>query len=404
MDRLAEHYAAQSIAVYPLESSDVPPKQIVAYLGTTGIDITLFELAASKLGLCALLLSVNNSPAAVAHLCKITNSTHLIYHPKFAATSTEAAKILSTEGIHLTLVPETRFPLWGAGGLKETIDQIRPFRARLTPEQEHLRPGVILHSSGSTGFPKPIFITHKGLIANASANFGYPGFSTQPTFHGNGHFAVFRSWYAKKALLIFPPYLPLTAHNIVETLRAYPTGGQCYTVPYVLKLMGEDEDAIAELCKFEMITFSGAPLPDELGDRLTSRGASIVAHYGTTETGGLLTSHREFKSDKGWNWLRAEGAVVPYLRFEERGSSTYELVVEDGWPAKIESNRPDKAYATKDLFIIHPDHKNWYKSVGRLDDTLVQVLGEKTNPVPIENAIRGNNPYVKEGEPDLWTG
>ena len=161
--------------------------------------------------------------------------------------------------------------------------------------------------------------------------------------------------------------------------------------------MGEDPEAIAELCKFEVITFSGAPLPDELGHRLTAAGANIVAHYGTTETGGLLTSHRDFKADKGWDWMRAEGKIVQYLRLEERGAGTYEIVIEDGWPAKIESNRPDGAYATKDLVIVHPEHKNWYKSVGRLDDTLVQVLGEKTNPVPIENAIRGNSPYVKEG-------
>lgn len=67
------------------------------------------------------------------------------------------------------------------------------------------------------------------------------------------------------------------------------------------------------------------------------------------------------------------------------------------------------------MFIRHPRHDNWYKYCGRLDDTLVQVLGEKTNPgtsfmllsfvhnlltnrtlVPIELAIRGNSPFVAE--------
>lgn len=65
---------------------------------------------------------------------------------------------------------------------------------------------------------------------------------------------------------------------------------------------------------------------------------------------------------------------------EDRGSETYESVVLDGWPAKTQSNRPDGSYATKDLFIRHPQNKDWFKYVGRLDDTLVQVLGEKTNP------------------------
>jgi hypothetical protein len=81
------------------------------------------------------------------------------------------------------------------------------------------------------------------------------------------------------------------------------------------------------------------------------------------------------------------------------------------------SNRPDGSYATKDLFLQHPDHPNWYKYIGRLDDTLTQTLGEKTNPVPIELAIvcqiverfflplltlgfavmqRGNSPLIQE--------
>lgn len=63
---------------------------------------------------------------------------------------------------------------------------------------------------------------------------------------------------------------------------------------------------------------------------------------------------------------------------------------------QIETNRPDGSYATKDLFLRHPEHDDWYKYIGRLDDTLVQTLGEKTNPVPIELCIRGNSPYVAE--------
>lgn len=51
------------------------------------------------------------------------------------------------------------------------------------------------------------------------------------------------------------------------------------------------------------------------------------------------------------------------------------------------SNREDGAYCTKDLMLQHPEHKNWFKYIGRLDDTLTQTLGEKTNPVSIELAI-----------------
>lgn len=98
------------------------------------------------------------------------------------------------------------------------------------------------------------------------------------------------------------------------------------------------------------------------------------------QTGTLLKSTRDFKTDKAWNWLRVEGPISDYIVMEDRGSNTFESVVKDGWPAKIQSNRPDGSYATKDLFLRHSEHSNWYKYIGRLDDTLVMLLGEKTNP------------------------
>jgi hypothetical protein len=100
-----------------------------------------------------------------------------------------------------------------------------------------------------------------------------------------------------------------------------------------------------------------------------------------------MTSRRDFDTDKGWNWLRNEGPIKQYTELIPHGSDTFEVVVLDGWPAKILSNREDGAYCTKDLMLRHPEHKHWFKYIGRLDDTLTQTLGEKTNPVPIELAI-----------------
>jgi hypothetical protein len=90
---------------------------------------------------------VNNSSAAVAHLAKQTNSSHLIYGPKFAQTAQEVEKALKAEGVDIGIVPEKRFPLWGAGGVDEA--KIESFPARLTPDEERMRTCVILHSSGS---------------------------------------------------------------------------------------------------------------------------------------------------------------------------------------------------------------------------------------------------------------
>jgi acyl-CoA synthetase (AMP-forming)/AMP-acid ligase II len=149
-------------------------------------------VALAKLGLTALLLSVNNSIPAIAHLCKQTHSTHLIYGSRYDIHAKQAQFILSNEGIKLDILPEKRFPLWDEGGIADS--EIQDFKAVLSPEEEVKRTCVILHSSGSTGFPKPVYITHYELMANL---FGNPaqlipqtGFSALPLFHSFGHVSM----------------------------------------------------------------------------------------------------------------------------------------------------------------------------------------------------------------------
>ena len=111
-------------------------------------------MALIKLGLCPLMLSINNSAAAIANLCKITKATMLLYGPKFEGTVHEAQEMLKQEGVKLELEAEKRYPLWGKGGVEDA--EIKPWRPRLWPEQEVNRAALILHSSGS--------VSHHGCL------------------------------------------------------------------------------------------------------------------------------------------------------------------------------------------------------------------------------------------------
>ena len=113
-----------------------------------------------------------------------------------------------------------------------------------------------------------------------------------------------------------PPNLPLTASNICKTIKASPSPPvQHFAVPYVLKLLAESEEGIAALAEFEAVSFAGAAVPDDLGDRLAQAGVNFISFYGTTgephsfdsadflpETGAIMTSRRnDYENDKGWN-------------------------------------------------------------------------------------------------------
>jgi hypothetical protein len=57
---------------------------------------------------------------------------------------------------------------------------------------------------------------------------------------------------------------------------------QHFAVPYVLKLLGETKEGVETLASFEAVSFAGAAVPDDLGDRLVAAGVNLMSQYGTT--------------------------------------------------------------------------------------------------------------------------
>lgn len=165
------------------------------------------------------------------------------------------------------------------------------------------------------------------------------------------------------------------------------------------KLLAEEDNGIEFLRTLKLCLYGGSAMPTELGHRLVEAGVRLAGHYGSTETGQLMTSFRDFDEDKDWDYNRVSDVLRPYIDFEDQGNGTYEVIVKDGWRGKVSlggvgrallscvtdavalsqsmSNRPNNDYALSDLFIKHPTIDNRWKFVGRIDDTLVLINGEK---------------------------
>jgi len=189
-------------------------------------------------------------------------------------------------------------------------------------------------------------------------------------------------------IYLYSAALPLTAKHLITTLRDNDIS-IFYGVPYALKLLSESEEGLSLLAKCEIVMFGGSACPKPIGDKLVSQGVRLVSHYGSTETGQLMTSFRP-REDKDWDFLRPSEQLKPYLHWEERYPGIFELCVLEGWPSKVMSNRDDGSYATKDLFEKHPTTLDAWRYYARLDDTLVLVNGEKVNPLLVEGVAREN--------------
>ncbi|KAI5240362.1 acetyl-CoA synthetase-like protein [Aureobasidium subglaciale] len=376
LDQLVQKAASLYASAIPQRTTSDDPVQVIGLLGPSDISYLVAFLAISRLGHSVLLLSTRITDEAHESLLRTTKATALLYNEAFGTTaSTQAAQNTYLRTIKICdvkLLPAT-------GNLKP---------AKLDMTRESLNISFIIHSSGSTGLPKPIFQTHKASLYAYSQHFNRVGHITLPLYHNHGICCLFRAIWAGKKIYIYNADLPLTSQHLLATLREHLEIKILYAVPYALKLLSETDEGLRLLSNLDIVMFGGSACPKPIGDRLVQSGVNLVGHYGATELGQLMTSFREHKEDKGWDWLRVGPNLEPYLRMESRGPNLFELCVTEGWPSKVATNCEDGSYATKDLFEPHPTIPNAWRYYARLDDTLVLENGEKANPLIAEGVIR----------------
>ncbi|RAL12493.1 acetyl-CoA synthetase-like protein [Aspergillus homomorphus CBS 101889] len=385
LDAFVETASIHYAKAIPQRRSSEDPVQVVGLLGPSGFEYLITLLALSRLGHTVLLLSTRIAEDAYVSLVENTKASFLVTHTSFHATG---AKVAQRTGINLQ-------PLLS----REDFDNVTTGTVRLPPAEldgtvENKHVCWIIHSSGSTGHPKPIYQTHAGALKNYANNFGLCGFITLPLFHAHGISCLFRAVHSQKLIYLYNAELPLTAPHLLTTLQEHQDIQVLYAVPYALKLLSESPEGLEVMARLELVMFGGSACPKPIGDKLVQSGVRLISHYGTTETGQLMTSFRE-REDPDWDYVRPGPTLLPYIRWEEQMPGIYELCVLEGWPSKVASNRSDNSYATKDLFEKHPTTPNAWRYYARLDDTLVLENGEKANPLVIEGVAR-NDPNVAE--------
>jgi thioester reductase-like protein len=360
---------------------------VVALLAGSSFETILTFLALNRLGYAALFLSTRLNASAYARLMEMADCHKLIIHESFR----QVANDIETERQGCSSVALLQRVDWHDQPVINSIT-----RPTADPINEGGKIAWILHSSGSTGFPKPIFLTNRQCLANFKKSFNLRSFCTSPLFHSHALMEFGRALYTKAAMYWVNHSQPITSVNLLEAMQTVKPQ-MVSAVPYVLKLLAEKDEGIAALARTQLVMYAGSSCPDELGDRLVNRGVNLIANYGATETGQIMTSFRPM-ADKEWSYMRCWSPVADHVLFDEIAPGVFECVGLDGLPSKGPSNskppfspsNPENSFRTADLFTRHPDPKksNYYKYLSRLDDRITLVNGEKVLPIPIEGSIR----------------
>ncbi|KAG1726867.1 putative aminoadipate reductase [Suillus paluster] len=376
-------------------------------------------------------MSPRNPPQAIVDLLLRTSCRRIAsISPNHAALLDDVRRLMGNSGSALTIfeIPPISeiYPHLGNESLAHPFVPY-PKRSTITRITETV---LYMHSSGSTGFPKPIAQNHRGQLSWLNAPLlwqyrNYPsvrlGVMALPPFH---IFGVAAQLYAMligvTATLYAPtsvrdrrtlPTIP-TSDNMIECIRQTGTN-IVLCVPYHLEQWADSAEALRVLRKIGYVVYGGGPLSEKKGDFLTAAGIPLAQLYGATECGPVsILPPRDsvVNGNPYWQWVEFSDTVN--IRWAPHDLDLYECQVlvrvktqskpcagspssqrSDKLQPSIE-NLPDvQGYATNDLFVRHPTEKQLWKIVSRADDVIVLSSGEKTVPSQMETII-GCCPYV----------
>ncbi|CAI7655118.1 unnamed protein product [Penicillium glandicola] len=359
---------------------------IVAVLTLSDLNMVITLFALSRLGYTLMMLSPRLSGEACVSLLETVSCESIIYG--------QSPNIRSTLGEILRRKLVTCRPMLSCSSYNKTQSPSPVLYRNRNPEKIAL----ILHSSGSTGTPKPLFLTHRAIMTHPLRGPGFTSFNALPWYHLHGLSTALQAMWMRKTAYMWNAALPLTAELVAAALEeAKPES--VAAVPYMLQILIDDPRGIALLRKCKLVTYGGAPCPDELGDRLVSEGVHFGGSFGLTEAGLVAESISRPKGDPYWNYLKFFDNIRSYVWMKPitESDSLFECVYLAGHPALTtsNSNEPPGSFHSKDVFTPHPTIAGRWKYISRLDDRINLVNGEKVLPLPIEGRIK-QHPFVHD--------
>ncbi|KAI1419426.1 hypothetical protein F5Y12DRAFT_778076 [Xylaria sp. FL1777] len=370
----------------------------IAYIGPNDARYVVLMLAAVKAGYQALFISPRNSQEAQLSLFDKTDCHILVFPKSHRAMVQPWLQERDMQAVETGPI-ENWFP-------EKEVD---PITYSKTFEEAKWDPLCVLHTSGSTGIPKPIVI-RQGMMAISDRYHTYNkpdwkgrkifirGFSENsrrnfipmPIFHAGGLFCFISSALYFETPAAFSIDRPLSAESVVECLEHLDVQATVLP-PAILEDMSQADRYIEPLKKLNMVLFGGGNLAREAGNRLVESGVKLTNAISATEffpfpvylqPDPRLWQYFIINSeDFGADWRKVEGE-----------SDVYRLVCvrkdrDPGLQGFFYTFPEDNEYDTKDLYKPHPTLADHWIYYGRSDNIIVFSNGEKLNPVTIEEIV-----------------
>jgi acyl-CoA synthetase (AMP-forming)/AMP-acid ligase II len=378
-------------------------------------DFAVAYYAALSAGAVVTTINPMATPADVAGQLEHSRARWLVTTPELLEKSALAVAVAEIEEVFVFGVAERATPFAALRQEDGPMDEVA-----VSPDDV----AVLPYSSGTTGLPKGVVLTHGGLVANlcGTARAHSVGaddviVAVLPFFHIYGMQVTMNLGLAAGATIVTMPRFEL--ESFLRILEDWRVTRAELVPPIVLALAKDAAVERYDLSSLRVVTSAAAPLSQELARRCAERlSCRVKQAYGMTELGGgthfapddgedrpesigrplpgvecrvvdCATGADVGPGHQGELLVRAPGAMWGYLG---NPAATVLTVDADGW------------LRTGD--IVWADGDGWFFIVDRVKE-LIKYKGYQVAPAELE-ALLLSHPNVADaavvGSPDEEAG
>lgn len=378
----------------------------VALCFTNGLPILATFFGAMRAGLVPVPVNVEAGRETIRHVVADSAARLVV------SGSSQELRLAAADAV--TESPtDCRLAAYGGGATVDGVDQI-DFEAAIESATQRLEPVTVdfddpalqPYSSGSTGVPKGIVLSHGGAYWNAKR------FQQVNLMDAHDVTLVAAPLYHKNAMLNTKTTLlgggtvvVMDGFDSSAVIRAVDTYDVTYLtgVPVMYEYLVDDDAALAthDVSSVEVGSTGSDTVHDPLYDAFETKfGAPLTEGYGLTEGGPMVTMTPR------WGVKKRGSAGIPLPEVDTRivdpetgeelppGEPGELLVASPGvaeyhnLPAvsadRFEERNGTRFLSTGDL--VYRDTDGYHYVLGRLDDMMI-VGGENVYPASIENRL-----------------
>jgi acyl-CoA synthetase (AMP-forming)/AMP-acid ligase II len=339
------------------------------------------------------------TPRELEHQLRDSGAGILITVPPFLDVAREAAAAAGVDDVFVVGEAE------GAAPLADLLGD--PAEAPEVPIDPANDLAVLPYSSGTTGLPKGVMLTHANLVANiVQIQDGFPISEDDvligclPFFHIYGQTVIMNQGLRNGATIVTMPRFEL--EQFLELIERHSVSRVYVVPPIALALAKHPAVADRDLSSVDVIMSGAAPLGAELTEQVAGRvGCTVIQGYGLTETSPVThvirphgknragtigppligtecrlvdpeTGDEVAQGERGELWIRGPQVMAGYLN---NPGATAATVDGEGW------------LHTGDIAVRDAD--GFYTIVDRLKE-LIKYKGFQVPPAELEAVLIGH--------------